>query len=89
MKSTTHVVKDRRRFARVRLSGVVPHTAVIITDPKSPGIPCTLVNISAGGACIEVASPEILTKRFGLLHGKTRKRCVVVWRNHHLVGVKF
>ncbi len=80
---------EQRRFARVRPSGLVPKTATIILDAKSPGIPCTLIDISAGGACLEVANPDRLPKRFALLHGKTRKSCLVMWRRHHRVGVQF
>ncbi len=82
-------IRNHRRFARVRPSGLVSKTASIILDAKSPSIPCTLIDISAGGACLEVANPERLPKRFALLHGKTRKSCLVVWRRHHRIGVQF
>ena len=81
--------QNRRRFMRVRPSGLVSKTATIIIDAKQPSIGCTVIDISAGGACLEVANPERLPKRFGLLHGKTKKSCLVMWRRHHRIGVQF
>jgi PilZ domain len=83
------VLKERRGFVRVRPSGLVPKTATVIIDAKSPTIRCTLVDISAGGACLELPHPEQLPNRFGLLFGRVRKRCLMVWRSNHRVGVRF
>jgi hypothetical protein len=80
--------EDRRRFVRIRPSGLVPKMATII-DAKSPPIRCTVVGISAGGACLELGNAERLPQRFGLLHGRVPKRCLVVWRRHQKVGVQF
>jgi len=81
--------QDRRRVSRVRPSGLVSKAATVITDAKKPGIACTVLDISAAGAALEVADPERLPKRFALMHGKTRKSCLVVWRRHHRIGVQF
>jgi hypothetical protein len=81
--------QDRRRVARVRPSGLVSKSATIILDAKKPGIACTVIDISAAGAALEVADPEKLPKRFWLMHGKTKKSCLVVWRRHHRIGVQF
>jgi c-di-GMP-binding flagellar brake protein YcgR len=81
--------EDHRRVTRVQAWGVVPKTATIIIDEKSPTIRCTLIDISAGGACLEVANPERLPDHFELLQGKLKKRCFVVWRRDHRVGVQF
>ncbi len=82
-------VEEQRRFARVRPSGLVSKAATIIVDPKKPALPCTVIDMSAGGACLEVANPEQLPKRFALIHGKTKKRCLVMWRRSYRVGVQF
>lgn len=81
--------EDRRRYARVRPSGLVSPTATIIVDAKTPSIACKLVDLSAGGACLQVSNPEQLPKRFVLLHGKTKKSCLVMWRTRHRIGVQF
>ena len=81
--------EDRRRFARVRPSGLVSRTATIIIDSKTPSISCTVVDLSAGGACLQVDDPQRLPKRFALLHGKTKKSCLVMWRTRFRIGVQF
>jgi len=81
--------KDRRRVARLQPSGLVSKGATVIVDPKKPGLPCTVLNISAAGASLEVANPERLPKRFWLMHAKTKKSCLVIWRRHHRIGVQF
>ncbi len=81
--------RDRRRFARLRPSGLVSRTATIIVDSKTPSIGCTVVDLSAGGACLEVHDPGRLPKRFVLVHGKTKKSCLVMWRTRYRIGVQF
>jgi hypothetical protein len=81
--------EDHRRLTRVPAWGVVSKTATIIIDEKSPTLRCTVIDISAGGACLEVANPERLPDRFDLLHGKLKKCCLVVWRREQRVGVQF
>ncbi|HUI98020.1 MAG TPA: PilZ domain-containing protein [Xanthobacteraceae bacterium] len=81
--------RDRRRGARVRLAGLVATPATIILDPKRPGIPCTVVDISPTGASLDVADPERLPERFSLLNGKTARSCLVMWRRQHRIGVQF
>lgn len=81
--------ENRRRFARIRPSGLVSNTATIIVDPKKPGIACTVIDLSAGGACLDLANPEQLPKRFALVHGKTKKSCLLMWRTRRRIGVLF
>ena len=78
-----------RRFSRVRPSGQVSRVAKIIVDQKAPVVDCGIVDYSAGGACLELASEVSLPPRFELLHGRTRKRCRLVWRAGRRIGVAF
>ena len=78
-----------RRFARVRPSGRVSSTAKIIVDSKTPAIDCTVIDYSVGGACLQVVGQPTLPARFELLHGTTRKRCRIVWKERNRVGVTF
>jgi hypothetical protein len=78
-----------RRFARVRPSGQVAGVAKIIVDPRAPVIDCSVVDISAGGACLQLSSQISLPPRFELLHGRTRKRCRLVWKAGWRIGVAF
>jgi hypothetical protein len=61
----------------------------ISTAPKSPPITCTLVDYSAGGACLQLFPMVVLPDRFELLYGKVRKKCRIVWRRGIRIGVAF
>jgi len=63
--------------------------AKIIVGPKSPPIACTLVDYSAGGACLQLFPMVALPDRFELLYGTVRKRCRIVWRRGIRIGVAF
>ena len=78
-----------RRFARVKPSGLVSSHAKIIIDKKKPAVDCTVIDISAGGACLQVSDPAAIPKRFELMHGGTRKKCNTVWKSRNRLGVSF
>lgn len=82
-------MQEQRRFARVRPSGLVPKTATIFADLKSAVIACTVVDTSAGGACLEVHGSTAIPNRFILKHGGVKKNCRVVWQKSRRVGVSF
>lgn len=82
-------MNQNRRFNRVRPSGTLSGGAKIIVDPKSPVIPCSIVDYSAGGACLEVVPRVTLPARFELLYAGTKKKCRVVWVNGPRLGVSF
>jgi hypothetical protein len=82
-------MRDNRRFVRVRPSGLVSRTGKIVLGTKAPSIDCSVLDLSAGGACIEVDNPAALPKRFVLFHGGTKKNCVVVWKTGRRFGVSF
>jgi hypothetical protein len=52
-------------------------------------IGCNVVDISAGGGCIEVHGTEAIPARFILHHGGVKKSCRVVWRKGRRIGVSF
>lgn len=79
----------QRRFVRVKPSGLVSRQAKIITGPKAPVIPCTLIDYSPGGACVDLGGQVTLPQRFELLHANTHKRCRVVWKRGSKIGVVF
>ena len=78
-----------RLYKRVRPSGRMGATATIIVAPRAPVINCTIVDYSAGGACIEVYGQGALPSRFELLYGSIRKKCRVVWSRGVRLGVTF
>jgi hypothetical protein len=61
----------------------------IFVDLKKPVIACNVVDISAGGACIEVHGADTIPTRFILNHGGVKKSCHVVWQKGRRVGVSF
>jgi hypothetical protein len=80
---------EKRRFVRVRPSGLVSKTGKIIVDPKKPVIDCDVIDLSAGGACLQVRSDAPLPRRFEFLHGGSRKKCLLVWKSGRRVGVSY
>jgi PilZ domain len=80
---------EKRRFRRIRPSGLVSTSATIIVAPGKPTIGCTVIDLSAGGACLDLPDPGRLPNRFTLLHGATRKSCLVMWKKFRRVGVQF
>jgi hypothetical protein len=80
---------QKRVHVRVAPSGLVSRTAKIIVDPKAPAIDCTVIDISAGGAALDLPDPNRLPARFVLLHGGTKKKCLVKWKKFRRVGVVF
>jgi hypothetical protein len=54
-------------------------------------IDCVLRNVSATGACLEVASPIGIPDDFTLIikSDNTSRRCHVAWRAAQRIGVRF
>jgi len=82
-------MENHRRFHRVRPSGLVSKTGTIYADLKSAPNPCNIVDISAGGACLEVHGKDAIPSRFILSHGGVQKTCRVVWQKSRRIGVAF
>lgn len=82
-------MSEQRRFHRIRPSGLVPKTGMMFADLKSPATACTIVDISAGGACIEVPGAGVIPRKFTLNHGGTKKTCNLVWQRGRRIGVRF
>ena len=82
-------MRENRRYVRVRPSGLVSRFGKIIVDPKTPTIDCSIVDLSAGGACLEIGGRAEIPKRFVLLHGGTKKACNVIWQKGRRCGVSF
>lgn len=65
--------------------------AFIILAPKGTPRRCRIVNISAGGACVDVGSLSV--QKFFMLvlssGGRVRRICRLVWRRGPLIGACF
>lgn len=64
-------------------------TGTIYVDLKSPTTDCRIVDVSAGGACLEVHGSNAIPKRFTLNHGGVKKACRIVWQKGRRIGVCF
>jgi hypothetical protein len=80
---------EKRRYMRVRPSGLVSRAGKIIIDPKKAAIDCDVIDLSAGGACLIVRSEATLPRRFEFLHGGSRRKCLLVWQSGRRIGVSY
>jgi hypothetical protein len=63
----------------------------VILEPDGPWIECSLLDISDGGACLEVGDLPV-PKIFVLVmtsDGRVRRACMTVWRRGELLGARF
>lgn len=81
--------REKRRFHRVRPAGLVAKTGTIFVDLRSPATVCNIVDISAGGACLEVHGGDVVPRKFTLNHGGVKKTCYLIWQKGRRVGVSF
>ncbi|WP_407174776.1 PilZ domain-containing protein [Bradyrhizobium sp. STM 3562] len=82
-------MNQNRLFARTRPEGRVSKAAKILFGPKAPVLDCTLIDYSAGGACLQLLTYADLPQRFEVLYGTTKKRCRLVWKRGLRIGVAF
>jgi len=79
-----------RRAARVAPSGLVSKTASIFADQKgAPVIECEVVDLSPGGACLQLMRDATVPERFVFLHGGVKKKARLGWRKGYRIGVVF
>jgi len=79
-----------RRDVRIRPSGLVAKTAKIFTEDKgAPVIDCYVVDLSRGGACLELAREAVVPQRFVFLHGGVKKKGRLAWKKGFRFGVIF
>jgi len=58
-------------------------------DGKSAPIDCAVVDLSAGGACLEFSRQQDVPERFEFLHGGVRKIAKLAWRRGYRIGITF
>lgn len=79
---------EHRRYHRIRPSGSA-RAGSIFVDVKKPATACNIIDVSAGGACLEVHGTEAIPKRFILNQGGIKKSCRLVWQKGRRIGVSF
>jgi hypothetical protein len=63
----------------------------LIPAPDAPWIECTIVDVSDGGACLDVgalAVPDIFGLAF-TARGEVLRVCLLTWRRGELIGARF
>ena len=50
-------------------------------------IDCRIIDLSSGGACLELSELYDLPKRFEFVHGRTRTICRLAWIRGYRVGI--
>ncbi len=80
---------DKRRAFRVAPRGLVPRVGKLLLGPKTAPIECRIVDLSAGGACLEMPRSYDLPKRFEFLHGSTKRFCNLAWTRGFRIGISY
>jgi hypothetical protein len=71
---------------------VVQHDGMVYAESGKPLVPCSLRDVSAAGAQIELKKEIELPPQFILSlspRAEVRRRCVLVWQFLIVAGVKF
>lgn len=78
---------DRRRHPRTRTF----KAARILLNAHRSALDCMVRNLSAGGACLDVASLVGIPEHFDLIMtaDKSIRGCRMVWRREKHIGVEF
>lgn len=88
------IARVRQAFIDQRRSQRYPTNcrAWIEFDDHTPPVNCTLVDISEGGARIEVAAPHRLPEEFSLILTEDAghvRRCRIIWRADNEIGISY
>jgi hypothetical protein len=78
---------ESRRSLRMAPRGLVPRAGKLLLGSNTAAIDCQVVNLSAGGACLQLCELQKLPKRFEFHHGGTRKLAQLVWQRGYLIGI--
>jgi PilZ domain-containing protein len=80
---------DKRRYFRVEPKGLVPRVGRLLLGPNTQPIDCKIVDLSAGGAQLELQRVYDLPQRFDFLHGGTKRHCTLAWSRGFRIGISY
>jgi hypothetical protein len=80
---------EKRRWRRVQPLSPALRVGKIFLGPEHPMIDCNVIDLSTGGACLELLRHYDLPNKFELLHGKTLSVCYLAWRRGFRLGVSY
>jgi PilZ domain-containing protein len=78
-------VQEKRTNFRKR----VLKTAHIILSDKAPKLDCSVRNLSAAGACLQLSTTYGIPMSFDVVLDGVRRPCRAVWRTDTKMGVTF
>jgi len=80
-------MQERRRCARTYVCKEV----LLLAAGRSKAIGCTIRDLSAGGACLEVADGNVASQIFELSFDwfRSSRRCEIKWHSADRIGVAF
>jgi hypothetical protein len=80
---------QHRKFARRKVEQAV----LMMSDKGSIIGPCTMLDVSEGGARLKLGSDLAVPEHFILLlskiDGRLKRHCLVAWRKEKQLGVRF
>ena len=80
---------DKRRWFRSTPRGLVPRNGKLFLGPKTVPIDCHVVDMSAGGACLELSKTYQLPSQFEFLHCSTRRFCTLACTRGFRIGISY
>lgn len=80
---------DKRRWFRSSPKGLVPRAARLLLGPSMQPIECKVIDLSAGGAQLELQRVYDLPPRFEFLHGATKRWCSLAWARGFRIGISY
>ena len=80
---------DKRRWFRVAPKGLVPRAGRLLLGSNTQPIECKIVDLSAGGAQLELQRVLDLPQRFEFLHGATKRWCTLAWSRGFRIGISY
>ena len=80
-------MQEKRRTQRTRIM----KTAQLVLDQCYSVVHCTVRDVSANGACLQLATPIVLPETFELSFDSfhSARWCHVSWRAENRIGVSF
>ena len=79
---------EKRLWFRTKPQGPA-RTGKLLLGGKTEVIECRVIDLSAGGACLELSKLYNLPDRFEFIHGPTRKICRVAWTRGYRIGIVY
>ena len=81
----TKLLESKRKHPR---RAVTDRGKIIITRPFSM-LDCAVLDMSEGGACLEISAKAQLPPTFELVFAERRRACIVAWQKENRLGVSF